>query len=394
MRRFHHLRISMAIIAILSSSNFVFAQWDDYSPHKETEAHPGSRVVLIRNDKGGKLEGFQVRDGQQTSQHPLFQINTNGKMVFGTSNGEEHAYLYFMQQDENYGIIHTNGEDFHVDAIRKLWLGARGSTMATFDKNDINFYGATKIHVPFPNPSGIFTFKNGRNGDGVFSLNLSNKWLRIGNPGGIAFWGDSNIDTNDNPQFKIASGGITSYVPLGVVDNNFNINSHNIKVSVGLDNANAHGWIGTQSNNGLYLGANSHASMFFDTNYGIFVGASADQAATVRSELKAKYRLFVMKGVLAEDYGISPINNWSDFVLQEDYNLREIEEVEEFIKSNKHLPDVPSAKQIAEEGYSQHEMNKVLLQKIEELTLYTIKQQKEIEELKNKLIKSDLKNND
>ena len=39
-------------------------------------------------------------------------------------------------------------------------------------------------------------------------------------------------------------------------------------------------------------------------------------------------------------------------------------------------------------------MNKVLLQKIEELTLYTIKQQKEIEELKNKLIKSDLKNND
>ena len=82
---------------------------------------------------------------------------------------------------------------------------------------------------PFPNPSGIFTFKNGRNGDGVFSLNLSNKWLRIGNPGGIAFWGDSNIDTNDNPQFKIASGGITSYVPLGVVDNNFNINSHNIK---------------------------------------------------------------------------------------------------------------------------------------------------------------------
>lgn len=384
MRQFHHLRISIAIITMLFSSISVFAQWDDYSPHKETEAHAGSRVILIRNDQEGKLEGFQVRDGQQMSQHPLFQINTDGKMTFGSPVGTQHAYLYFMQQDENYGMIHTNGEDFHVDAIRKLWLGARGSSMATFDTNDINFYGATKIHVPSPNPSGIYSFKSGRNGDGVFFLNLTNKWLRIGNPGGIAFWGDNNIDTNDSPQFKIASGGITSYVPLGVVDNNFNINSHNIKVSVGLDNANAYGWIGTQSNNGLYLGANSHASMFFDTNYGIFVGASADQAASVRSELKAKYRLFVMKGVLAEDYGISPINNWSDFVFQKDYNLREIEEVEQFIRSNKHLPDVPSAKQIAEEGYSQHEMNKVLLQKIEELTLYIIQQQKEIEELKSK----------
>lgn len=107
--------------------------------------------------------------------------------------------------------------------------------------------------------------------------------------------------------------------------------------------------------------------------------------AKIRQELKKKYSLFVAKGVLSEDYGIGPQSSWSDFVFDKDYALKTIPEVEEFISENNHLPDVPSAKQVAEEGYSQHDMNKVLLQKIEELTLYTIQQQKEIQELKTEL---------
>ena len=81
---------------------------------------------------------------------------------------------------------------------------------------------------------------------------------------------------------------------------------------------------------------------------------------------------------------ISPKSTWADFVFSRNYNLKPLKEVESFIAENEHLPDVPSAAQVAEEGYSQHDMNKVLLQKIEELTLYIIKQQKEIEELKRR----------
>lgn len=51
-----------------------------------------------------------------------------------------------------------------------------------------------------------------------------------------------------------------------------------------------------------------------------------------------------------------------------------------------HLPDMPSAEEVATKGYSQHEINKALLQKIEELTLYIIEQNKEIDKLK-KLVK-------
>ena len=64
--------------------------------------------------------------------------------------------------------------------------------------------------------------------------------------------------------------------------------------------------------------------------------------------------------------------------------MKPLSELESFIVENQHLPDVPSAEEISVSGYSQHDMNAVLLQKIEELTLYVISQQKEIDELKAK----------
>ena len=66
----------------------------------------------------------------------------------------------------------------------------------------------------------------------------------------------------------------------------------------------------------------------------------------------------------------------ADFVFEDDYQLRSLTEVEEFIQTNNHLPDVASAIQMQEEGVNQSEMNQKLLQKIEELTLYLIQQNK------------------
>lgn len=81
---------------------------------------------------------------------------------------------------------------------------------------------------------------------------------------------------------------------------------------------------------------------------------------------------------------------WSDFVFSESYKLRPLEEVEDFILENKHLPDVPSEKEIKEDGLNLGEMDAILLQKIEELTLYIIEQEKIIEALSQEveLIKS------
>lgn len=85
-------------------------------------------------------------------------------------------------------------------------------------------------------------------------------------------------------------------------------------------------------------------------------------------------------------------SGWSDFVFANNYQLRSLDKVEEFIIKNNHLPEIPSEKEVFEKGINLGEMDAKLLQKIEELTLYVIElnkqnqtQQKEIEELKNKI---------
>ena len=70
----------------------------------------------------------------------------------------------------------------------------------------------------------------------------------------------------------------------------------------------------------------------------------------------------------------------ADYVFNPDYNLKPLSEVEAFVKENKHLPEIPSEKQMQENGLSMNEFQIKLLQKIEELTLYTINQEKRLNE--------------
>jgi hypothetical protein len=74
----------------------------------------------------------------------------------------------------------------------------------------------------------------------------------------------------------------------------------------------------------------------------------------------------------------------ADFVFENNYQLRPLEEVETFIKDNKHLPEIAPAKEMQKNGVNQSEMNQKLLQKIEELTLYTIEQDKLIDKQNKK----------
>ena len=73
-------------------------------------------------------------------------------------------------------------------------------------------------------------------------------------------------------------------------------------------------------------------------------------------------------------------NNWPDYVFESNYTLQPLSELEHYITKNKHLPEIPSAKTIEAEGVDVGEMNKLLLKKVEELTLHLIEQHKTIEE--------------
>ncbi|MFV1883201.1 MAG: hypothetical protein ACMZ7B_01730 [Balneola sp.] len=98
-----------------------------------------------------------------------------------------------------------------------------------------------------------------------------------------------------------------------------------------------------------------------------------------------------VNGTIRSKEVIVEATGWPDFVFKTDYHLPDLSFVEAFIKEHGHLPNIPSQQQVEEQGQSLGETQKLLLQKIEELTLYVIElkkeneaQQKEIEELKEK----------
>jgi len=94
-------------------------------------------------------------------------------------------------------------------------------------------------------------------------------------------------------------------------------------------------------------------------------------------------------GVLQADAGVK-IKSWSmevpDYVFDSGhYQLRGLDDLERFIQAEQHLPDLPSASQLKEEGMDLAEMNLRLLKKVEELTLYAIQQDKKIKQLAAKI---------
>lgn len=100
-----------------------------------------------------------------------------------------------------------------------------------------------------------------------------------------------------------------------------------------------------------------------------------------------QYKLFVKDGIRTEKIkvDIAASNGWADYVFAKDYKLMSLKELDKFINTNGHLPEVPTTEEAIKNGIELKEMNILLLKKIEELTLYTIEQQKRIEALENKI---------
>jgi len=108
-------------------------------------------------------------------------------------------------------------------------------------------------------------------------------------------------------------------------------------------------------------------------------------------QVPSGYKLAVGGKIIAEEIKVKLQSSWPDYVFKKDYNLLSVEEVESYIKKHGHLPKMPSAKEVEKEGFELGEMNKKLLEKIEELTLYTIKQEKRINKLMERVEKLEEK---
>jgi len=100
------------------------------------------------------------------------------------------------------------------------------------------------------------------------------------------------------------------------------------------------------------------------------------------------YKLDVLGTIRAKEVLVN-LDGGADFVFEKDYKLPTIEHVANYVQENKHLPDIPSATEMTKNGVSMGDMQVKLLQKVEELTLYAIEQNKSKKELEAKLSKQE-----
>ena len=142
-------------------------------------------------------------------------------------------------------------------------------------------------------------------------------------------------------------------------------------------------------------GESSHSCVIIGPKGGLNIGYPSYYEATDLNDLSVNgnvvigtsdtqgYKLAVNGTIRAKEVKVE--SEWADFVFKKDYNLPALEEVEQHIEENGTLPGVPSEKEVKANGVNLAETNVLLLQKIEELTLYIIQQEKRMEVMEAKI---------
>lgn len=196
----------------------------------------------------------------------------------------------------------------------------------------------------------------------------------------------------------IQAGTNVTVTGTGVVGNPFIINS----LASGCNLYSCDGTLNTVPTNannpnpGLRTVTMGNNNLFFDTSSSVFANGTAGSGRVyIGNNISfpnlnntapniSQYRLLVEGGILTERVKVATNGtvNWADYVFADDYKLMPLKEVETFIANNNHLPGIESAETLSKEGLDLGDMQAKQMAKIEELTLYIIQQNKEIEELK------------
>lgn len=186
------------------------------------------------------------------------------------------------------------------------------------------------------------------NGGG--SITLQSTTVTAGN--NVTVLGNGSSGT----PYVVSATDTSLYADNGAINPATTISGNRI---VEMNNSNI--WFNTAnsaSNGKIYLGSNS-----------IFPNTTGN------------YKMFVEGGIMTEKVKVALRSsaNWADYVFANDYKLMSLKEVEKFVKANKHLPGIDSAEVLAKNGLDVAEMQSKQMEKIEELTLYIIDQDKKLE---------------
>ncbi len=301
-----------------------------------------------------------VRDGTGeiiSNQSVNLRISIHNETPTGTILYQE----TFSETTNQFGLVSLN-----IGMGSPPFIGTFNSIDWRFDSKFIEVeigdgadYYSLGTSELFSVPYALFS---DRSSDGYWNLFNSNIYYNSGNVGIRTSTPDADLHVADRIRVGEDPAYSTVYGEL----------YHNGGGTGFIINAHAGG--GSWAD--MYFQTNGSTKMFIESNGNIGIGTT---------DLAAGYKLSVDGKVACEEVLVEYSEGWPDYVFSPDYDLLNLNDLEDQIRKNNHLPGIPSASEIEEKGLQLAEMQKLLLQKVEELTLYTIEQGKLIDELQKEL---------
>ncbi len=387
----------------------------------------GKNLVLQSNGNGGNVGIGTINPTEKLEIGGNMRLNGN---LFMNGSGDGTSFLSFFAgrnlSDPNFG-----GFDFNNNTG---WTGWK-STHSFIQINNVGFFDIRKAenNASVTVPTSLFriiassgnvgigtenpTTKLDVNGGGAFKAdNTSNIGVQIFNNANgralIQYGGNEWYVGNEGGKFNFYNSKITSSAgyALSLSDNGnvgIGITTPTHKLSVNGDalvgqGSNGSGIIvrnnqaGTFKNDFLIAGKadQTYLGNYQNLPIGIYTGnvermrISADGNVGIGvTTLPTGYKLAVAGDMIAERVVVKlQSSGWPDYVFTPTYHLATLPEVEKYIEQNHHLPNIPSAKEVADKGIDVGAMNTKFMEKIEELTLYLIEQNKKLEALEKKNI--------
>lgn len=210
------------------------------------------------------------------------------------------------------------------------------------------------------------------NAVGAYALNLNTSGSRQNAFGYGALFtstGSYNTGIGDVAGYELTSGSYNVFIGANT-GRGITTGSGNTIIGTGMAD------LSPTLSNHVIIGAASLERMRIDQNGNMGLGITA---------IPIGYKLAVKGNLIAEKIVVKNSTNWPDFVFKKDYKLPSLSEVEQFISKNSHLPEIPSAKEVETNGQDVGEMNRLLLKKVEEITLYLIELKKENQDMKKEI---------
>lgn len=275
-----------------------------------------------------------------------FQTNGTSRMTILSSNGNvgighpaPEAKLHILQTSEDYSSgFKIVGSTSAISG--RIWMGAE------------------KLHIDNATAgtgTGL-TFK----GDGNVGLGVADPAVKLHIAGSIR-----GNRTNGSLRIESNSGGYIDIGPQNAYDAHIYTNMGSFIFNKAIYSGT--GVFGTLNSNNLIFKTNSTSTRMtiLQSNGNVGIGTTSPD-----------YKLDVAGVIRCSEVLVQDINQIADFVFKPDYSLPSLQQVDEFILSNGHLPGIPSEAEVKENGMGLVEMQIKLLQKVEELTLYVIEQDK------------------